>query len=352
MRAKGSLAGSLFPPRSAPLRCPPRRLGPWHGPAGRGRIARDAERFCLRDAAALVRGALGGGGGGVGRAGPGPRGLRQPPAGGAAPRSRAAPLGRGAPQPSVAAVVPAPSGRQGPGGQRCVPDLRGRRSLPVPGQGGPSPARGALSPLFALLSSRRLVTLARGLAPAFLRFAGKRTDFLQFHNVKNPAKSRGGPGPDYYLKNYEDGELRVRGGERARQRGAAGTGRSCSACPALPAPGRGRAAPRSAAQRSARAVLPPYLLFPEREGAGGLRGARPPVAAGCGNKRSALGSGDLRIPPPPRRVLRLPSLSRPERAAPAIDGVLPRGPGTAVPGCLCTHRPALLPRVSGSSAFP
>ncbi|KAM6089982.1 inactive heparanase-2 isoform 4-T4 [Theristicus caerulescens] len=58
------------------------------------------------------------------------------------------------------------------------------------------------SPLPA--GSRRLVTLARGLAPAFLRFAGKRTDFLQFHNVKNPAKSRGGPGPDYYLKNYED----------------------------------------------------------------------------------------------------------------------------------------------------
>uniref|UniRef100_A0A8D2QDH0 Heparanase 2 (inactive) n=1 Tax=Zonotrichia albicollis TaxID=44394 RepID=A0A8D2QDH0_ZONAL len=62
------------------------------------------------------------------------------------------------------------------------------------------------------LSSRRLVTLARGLAPAFLRFAGKRTDFLQFHNVKNPAKSRGGPGPDYYLKNYEDGEPRGGGG--------------------------------------------------------------------------------------------------------------------------------------------
>ncbi|XP_014812887.1 PREDICTED: inactive heparanase-2 [Calidris pugnax] len=58
------------------------------------------------------------------------------------------------------------------------------------------------------LSSRRLVTLARGLAPAFLRFAGKRTDFLQFHNVKNPAKSRGGPGPDYYLKNYEDDIVR------------------------------------------------------------------------------------------------------------------------------------------------
>lgn len=50
------------------------------------------------------------------------------------------------------------------------------------------------------------MTLARGLAPAFLRFAGKRSDFLQFQNVKNPAKSRGGPGPDYYLKNYEDGE--------------------------------------------------------------------------------------------------------------------------------------------------
>lgn len=55
-------------------------------------------------------------------------------------------------------------------------------------------------------SSKRLVTLARGLSPAFLRFGGKRTDFLQFQNLRNPAKSRGGPGPDYYLKNYEDGE--------------------------------------------------------------------------------------------------------------------------------------------------
>ncbi|KAB0351102.1 hypothetical protein FD754_015959 [Muntiacus muntjak] len=54
------------------------------------------------------------------------------------------------------------------------------------------------------LSSKRLVTLARGLSPAFLRFGGKRTDFLQFQNLRNPAKSRGGPGPDYYLKNYED----------------------------------------------------------------------------------------------------------------------------------------------------
>ncbi|KAK2921886.1 hypothetical protein Q8A73_001371 [Channa argus] len=53
------------------------------------------------------------------------------------------------------------------------------------------------------LSSKRLVTLARGLAPAFLRFGGKRTDFLQFNNQKNLAKFRG-PGPDYYLKNYED----------------------------------------------------------------------------------------------------------------------------------------------------
>ncbi|XP_056465781.1 inactive heparanase-2 [Gadus chalcogrammus] len=54
------------------------------------------------------------------------------------------------------------------------------------------------------LSSKRLVTLARGLSPAYLRFGGKRTDFLQFHNLKNLAKFRG-PGPDYYLKNYEDG---------------------------------------------------------------------------------------------------------------------------------------------------
>ncbi|MEE6486264.1 hypothetical protein FKM82_014559 [Ascaphus truei] len=58
------------------------------------------------------------------------------------------------------------------------------------------------------LSSKRLVTLARGLSPAFLRFGGKRTDFLQFQNLKNPAKSRGGPGPDYYLKNYEDDIVR------------------------------------------------------------------------------------------------------------------------------------------------
>uniref|UniRef100_A0A8C6FEB9 Heparanase 2 (inactive) n=1 Tax=Monodon monoceros TaxID=40151 RepID=A0A8C6FEB9_MONMO len=57
------------------------------------------------------------------------------------------------------------------------------------------------------LSSKRLVTLARGLSPAFLRFGGKRTDFLQFQNLRNLAKSRGGPGPDYYLKNYEDGLL-------------------------------------------------------------------------------------------------------------------------------------------------
>ncbi|XP_068113898.1 inactive heparanase-2 [Hyperolius riggenbachi] len=57
------------------------------------------------------------------------------------------------------------------------------------------------------LSSKRLVTLARGLAPAFLRFGGRRTDFLQFQNVKNPAKHRG-PGPDDYLKNYEDDIVR------------------------------------------------------------------------------------------------------------------------------------------------
>ncbi|XP_028324405.1 inactive heparanase-2 [Gouania willdenowi] len=57
------------------------------------------------------------------------------------------------------------------------------------------------------LSSRRLVTMARGLSPAFLRFGGKRTDFLQFNNQKNPTKFRG-PGPDYYLKNYEDDIVR------------------------------------------------------------------------------------------------------------------------------------------------
>ncbi|XP_016128815.1 inactive heparanase-2-like [Sinocyclocheilus grahami] len=57
------------------------------------------------------------------------------------------------------------------------------------------------------LSSKRLVTLARGLSPAYLRFGGKRTDFLQFHNLKNLGKFRG-PGPDYYLKNYEDDIVR------------------------------------------------------------------------------------------------------------------------------------------------
>ncbi|CAL1578004.1 unnamed protein product [Knipowitschia caucasica] len=57
------------------------------------------------------------------------------------------------------------------------------------------------------LSSKRLVTLARGLAPAYLRFGGKRTDFLHFNNHKNLAKFRG-PGPDYYLKNYEDDIVR------------------------------------------------------------------------------------------------------------------------------------------------
>ncbi|XP_069611126.1 inactive heparanase-2 [Ranitomeya imitator] len=57
------------------------------------------------------------------------------------------------------------------------------------------------------LSSKRLVTLARGLAPAYLRFGGRRTDFLQFQNIKNPAKNRG-PGPDNYLKNYEDDIVR------------------------------------------------------------------------------------------------------------------------------------------------
>lgn len=42
---------------------------------------------------------------------------------------------------------PRKAGQQGRAGQQWVPEPRGRRSLPVPGQGGPVPARGALSPL-------------------------------------------------------------------------------------------------------------------------------------------------------------------------------------------------------------
>ncbi|KAM8851710.1 inactive heparanase-2 [Synchiropus picturatus] len=56
------------------------------------------------------------------------------------------------------------------------------------------------------LSSKRLVTLARGLSPGYLRFGGKRSDFLHFNNQKT-LKYRG-PGPDYYLKNYEDDIVR------------------------------------------------------------------------------------------------------------------------------------------------
>ncbi|XP_074964281.1 inactive heparanase-2 isoform X5 [Phalacrocorax aristotelis] len=92
-----------------------------------------------------------------------------------------------------------PAGRGGLQLRWAPPAVRSGRGLEALG-------RPESPPLPA--GSRRLVTLARGLAPAFLRFAGKRTDFLQFHNVKNPAKSRGGPGPDYYLKNYEDDIVR------------------------------------------------------------------------------------------------------------------------------------------------
>lgn len=134
------------------------------------------------------------------------------------------------------------------------------------------------------------MTLARGLAPAFLRFAGKRTDFLQFHNVKNPAKSRGGPGPDYYLKNYEDGELRGRGGGRARQRGLRAPGGPAPPAPrslrpggAAPSPGTGQGG-----HRAGRA--PPSPSLPER---GELGGARSPLAGGSGGRREQkAGTGE------------------------------------------------------------
>uniref|UniRef100_A0A8U7MPX8 Uncharacterized protein n=1 Tax=Corvus moneduloides TaxID=1196302 RepID=A0A8U7MPX8_CORMO len=207
------------------------------------------------------------------------------------------------------------------------------------------------------LSSRRLVTLARGLAPAFLRFAGKRTDFLQFHNVKNPAKSRGGPGPDYYLKNYEDGEPRGRGGGRALQRGAAGAGRSRSACPALPEPGGAVRRPGTPPPGTGRERIPVPFLSRER-GAEELGGARPPHCrpirrvSALGNKRPALGSGTLHIPPP-RCVLPLPlppsGQHRPQRR---LCRGSRRGPGIGAPGALCTPCPALLPRLSGALPCP
>ncbi|KAJ6669221.1 hypothetical protein lerEdw1_008030 [Lerista edwardsae] len=107
-------------------------------------------------------------------------------------------------------------GAREPRWRRTEPGLPGRGRLPL----------WLTAPHPVLCSSRRLVTLARGLAPAFLRFAGKRTDFLQFQNVKNLAKSRGGPGPDYYLKNYEDGESPALGTERECEGGGGLGGKS------------------------------------------------------------------------------------------------------------------------------
>lgn len=183
------------------------------------------------------------------------------------------------------------------------------------GRARPGPARGALSPLSALPSSRRLVTLARGLAPAFLRFAGKRTDFLQFHNVKNPAKSRGGPGPDYYLKNYEDGELRGRGGGRARQRQRGAAGAAAGGCgrravllrlPRAPCAQAGPRRARASAAAGHRAGEPPPRPFLPGRGEPGSS-AEPacplPVdPADAGPREQKAGNGERGFsysPPPP-----------------------------------------------------
>lgn len=217
------------------------------------------------------------------------------------------------------------------------------------GRARPGPARGALSPLSALPSSRRLVTLARGLAPAFLRFAGKRTDFLQFHNVKNPAKSRGGPGPDYYLKNYEDGELRGRGGGRARQRQRGAAGAAAGGCgrravllrlPRAPCAQAGPRRARASAAAGHRAGEPPPRPFLPGRGEPGSS-AEPacplPVdPADAGPREQKAGNGERGfsysppppLPPLPRRVRRLPSLPSPERAAPpAAEGGFAPVPG-------------------------
>lgn len=151
------------------------------------------------------------------------------------------------------------------------------------------------------------MTLARGLAPAFLRFAGKRTDFLQFHNVKNPAKSRGGPGPDYYLKNYEDGERgRGPGGGRARLRGLRAPR---GPVPLLGLRGSGRAV-RSAGQR--------------RTGWGGSSFLSLPLPVWPAEEQKAHGGNR----PPVLRV---------------------------APRCFCTASPSIFPDtpvLPGSSAFP
>lgn len=220
-----------------------------------------------------------------------------------------------------------------------APDPRGQRAGAGARRAGPS--RSPLSPLSPLPSSRRLVTLARGLAPAFLRFAGKRTDFLQFHNVKNPAKSRGGPGPDYYLKNYEDGERR-RGPSRAgpgrtRGAGAASGGSGGLRAPCGPAPParapwyRQRRAPRRgrAVPCRARAVLPsghragdppPSLPLPEY-----------PAGASPGEQKARSGERGFPCPPGSFRSRTAP------QAAEGPDG--PRVPAGRAPLCLCTALP-------------
>lgn len=236
----------------------------------------------------------------------------------------------------------------------------GSLSPVVPGRwrygGSECPARGFLSPVSPLPSSRRLVTLARGLAPAFLRFAGKRTDFLQFHNVKNPAKSRGGPGPDYYLKNYEDGEPRGRRGGRALQRGLREPGGPAPPAPLSPRPV-GPCRARARCRRAPGRAQFPYPLFLGRGEPRSSAQLAPRIAGGFGGCRP-LGTKDQQWGAElfifPRLAassvplcLRAPGGQRqPQRRLPRLQAA----PGIEAPGCLCTPHPALLPPLSG--AFP
>lgn len=232
--------------------------------------------------------------------------------------------------------------------------------------GSECPARGFLSPLSPLPSSRRLVTLARGLAPAFLRFAGKRTDFLQFHNVKNPAKSRGGPGPDYYLKNYEDGEPRGRRGGRALQRGLREPGGPAPPAPLSLRPA-GPCRARARCRRAPGRAQFPYPFFPREGSRGARRSSLPPLSvdsAGVGPREQKTSTGErnfsyspapLSPPSPFAPEPRAGSGGRRGDFAAAPGGARHRSPGMPV------HAPSraapaalgsLSPRTSPLCAFP